>query len=95
MSVHISQRPADICSKPHYIHGIIGCATCFVIDAIVIILWRLLYVWRNRRNDKFVREEGISSEDRALRAQEYGKQDKTDLQNPYVRLSCCVHSTDH
>ncbi|KAF7532051.1 hypothetical protein G7054_g8314 [Neopestalotiopsis clavispora] len=72
---------------PHYIHGIIGCATCFVIDAIVIILWRLLYVWRNRRNDKFVREEGISSEDRALRAQEYGKQDKTDLQNPYFTYS--------
>lgn len=68
---------------PRYIPGTVGCAVCFALQFITIVLWRLVYVFRNRRTQKRLAEEGVSEEERVSRGQELGQQDATDFQNPY------------
>lgn len=69
---------------PRYIPGTTGCAICFALEFIVIVLWRSVYVFRNRRTYKRLAEDGVSDEERINRGQALGQQDVTDFQNPYV-----------
>ncbi|KAJ3571008.1 hypothetical protein NPX13_g5532 [Xylaria arbuscula] len=69
---------------PRYIPGTIGCATAFGLEFIVIALWRLTLVLRNRRRDKLLREQGFTEEDRIAKAKVLGEQDYTDFENVYV-----------
>ncbi|KUI60656.1 hypothetical protein VP1G_07869 [Cytospora mali] len=68
---------------PQYLHGTVGCAVCFALQFFTIILWRFVYVLRNRRTQKRLAEEGVSEEERIIRGKEMGQQDATDFQNPY------------
>lgn len=72
---------------PQYVSGTVGCAVCFALQFITINLWRLVYVFRNRRTQKRLAREGVSEEERISRGQELGQQDATDFQNPYVSCS--------
>lgn len=71
---------------PRYVPGTIGCAVCFGLEFLLIVLWRLVYVFRNKRREKMLREQGISEEDRIRLGKEFGEKDSTDFQNPYVSV---------
>ena len=70
--------------QPHYIPGTVGSAVCLGLDFALIAIWRLVLVFRNRRTEKMLREQGISEEERVKRGGKLGEQDLTDFQNPYV-----------
>ncbi len=58
----------------------------FGLEFIVIALWRLTLVLRNRRRDKLLHEQGFTEEDRIGKAKLLGEQDYTDFENVYVSL---------
>lgn len=70
--------------QPRYIPGTIGCAVCFGLEFILIVMWRLVLSYRNKRREKMMQEQGITEEEQILRGKELGEQDVTDLKNPYV-----------
>jgi hypothetical protein len=70
---------------PRYIPGTVGSVVAQGIQIILIILWRLVLVRRNRRRESKMLAEGISNEERVRRAKELGQKDYTDFENPYVR----------
>ncbi|KAI0908141.1 MFS general substrate transporter [Ustulina deusta] len=72
---------------PRYIPGTIGCAVAFGLEFIVIALWRLTLVLRNRRRDKLLHEQGFTEEDRIGKAKLLGEQDYTDFENVYFRYT--------
>ncbi|KAI1404273.1 MFS general substrate transporter [Hypoxylon fuscum] len=72
---------------PRYIPGTAGCAVCFGLELIVLIIWRITLVMRNRRREKNLREQGITEEERVERGKELGEQDCTDFENPYFRYT--------
>lgn len=84
---------------PRYVPGTIACAACFAMEFVLLVVWRLVYVRRNRRRQRQWQQDGISEEERVAKAQELGEQDTTDFKNPYVSLDakdmvlCCI-STD-
>ena len=57
---------------------------CLALNFLVIAAWRTLFVMRNRRRDRKMREEGVSEADRIARGKELGQMDYTDIENPYV-----------
>lgn len=69
---------------PRYIPGIIGCAVCFGLQFLVIAIWRVTLVLRNRRRAKMMLEQGVTEEERIKRGMEFGEKDSTDFKNPYV-----------
>ncbi|OTB08317.1 hypothetical protein M426DRAFT_263587 [Hypoxylon sp. CI-4A] len=71
---------------PMYIPGMIWCIVCLGAEMVVILLWRSLYVMRNKRRDKRMADLGISEEDRVKAGIEMGEQDCTDIENPFVSL---------
>lgn len=71
---------------PRYVPGIIGCTICFGLEFLVIAVWRLVYVYRNRSTRKRLEDDGISEDERAARGKELGELDTTDMKNPYVSL---------
>ncbi|KAI0122569.1 MFS general substrate transporter [Daldinia grandis] len=70
---------------PRYIPGTIGCVICLGIQMLLILLWRVVLVMRNRRRDRRMMELGISEEDSIKAGLEMGEQDHTDFENPYFR----------
>ncbi|KAL4907802.1 hypothetical protein BDW74DRAFT_166435 [Aspergillus multicolor] len=72
---------------PRYIAGTATCCACFGAEVLVIILWRLWYMYENRRRDRLAAESGLSEEDRHRVGERLGVQDQTDLQNEYFRYS--------
>ncbi|CAN8095405.1 unnamed protein product [Discula destructiva] len=72
---------------PRYIPGTIGCAVCFGLEFILIVLWRTTLVLRNKRREKMMLELGVSEEERIKRGKEYGEKDSTDFNNPYFRYT--------
>ncbi|KAI0376190.1 MFS general substrate transporter [Hypomontagnella monticulosa] len=72
---------------PRYIPGTAGCAVCFGLEFILLIVWRLVLVMRNRRRDTLLREQGITEEQRVERGKQLGEQDCTDFENPYFRYT--------
>jgi ACS family allantoate permease-like MFS transporter len=67
--------------------GTIGAAVSFGIQFVLIVCWRLYYVWQNKRRDKKAAESGISKEEQERLGRELGETDTTDLQNPHFRYS--------
>jgi ACS family allantoate permease-like MFS transporter len=67
--------------------GTIGAAISFGIQFVLIVCWRLYYVWQNKRRDKKAAESGISKEEQERLGRELGEVDTTDLQNPHFRYS--------
>lgn len=72
---------------PRYVVGTIVCSVCFALQALVILLWRLYYMYENRRRDRIMAEQGISKEDQERLAKELGEQGKTDMENIYIRYA--------
>ncbi|KAI1178081.1 MFS general substrate transporter [Nemania sp. FL0916] len=72
---------------PRYIPGTTGCAIAFGLEFLVILMWRLTLVLRNRRREKLLREQGFTEEDRVAKAQLLGEQDYTDFENVYFRYT--------
>ncbi|KAI0446935.1 MFS general substrate transporter [Xylaria telfairii] len=72
---------------PRYIPGTTGCAVSFGLEFLIIIMWRLTLVTRNRRRDKWLREQGLTEEDRVAKAKLLGEQDYTDFENIYFRYT--------
>lgn len=72
---------------PRYVSGTIACSVCFGLEILVIIAWRLWYVYENRRRDRVAADSGKSKEEQALEGQHFGEQDMTDLQNPHFRYT--------
>lgn len=64
---------------PHYIPGLLGCCICFGLEAIVIISWRLWYVYQNRKRDREALAMGWTEEDIARLGQELGAADVTGM----------------
>jgi ACS family allantoate permease-like MFS transporter len=85
-SIHARSVVAQVLTmlQPRYIPGTIGCAVCFGLEFFLIVTWRLVLCYRNKRQDKMMQEQGISEEERIQRGKELGEQDVTDLKNPYV-----------
>ncbi|KAK6951236.1 hypothetical protein Daesc_007767 [Daldinia eschscholtzii] len=69
---------------PRYIPGTAGCAVCFGLEFIVLIAWRIVLVMRNWRREKWLRDQGITEEERVERGKRLGEQDCTDFENPYT-----------
>jgi len=67
--------------------GTIGAAISLGLEFILIISWRLYYVWQNRRRDRKAAESGISKEEQERLGRELGEVDTTDLQNPHFRYT--------
>ena len=67
--------------------GTIAAAVSFGIQFVLIVCWRLYYVWQNKRRDKKAAESGISKEEQERLGRELGETDTTDLQNPHFRYS--------
>jgi ACS family allantoate permease-like MFS transporter len=72
---------------PPTVPGTIGAAVSFGIQFVLIVCWRLYYVWQNRRRDKKAAESGISKAEQERLGRELGEVDTTDLQNPHFRYS--------
>jgi ACS family allantoate permease-like MFS transporter len=72
---------------PYYVPGVVGCAICFGLEFAVLVCWRIVLVLRNRRLDKVIATDGLTEEERALRAKKMGEEDKTDFENPYFRYT--------
>ncbi|KAK3621088.1 hypothetical protein LTR56_023014 [Elasticomyces elasticus] len=72
---------------PRYIPGTIGAAICLGAEALLIVAWRLYYVWQNRRRDKAAAESGISKEEQERLGREMGELNVTDMQNPHFRYT--------
>lgn len=72
---------------PRYVPGTIGCAVCFGLEFLLIVLWRLVYVFRNKRRERQLREQGISEEERIRLGKDFGEKDSTDFQNPYFQYT--------
>jgi hypothetical protein len=72
---------------PRYIPGTITCCVCFGLEVILIIVWRLWYMYENKRRDRLAAESGLSEEELKQMGMQLGMQDKTDLQNPHFRYS--------
>lgn len=77
-------RTAD---APAYIPGTIGCAVCLGAQFVLITVWRLYYVWQNKRRDRAAEASGISKEEQERLGRELGEQNVTDLQNPHFRYT--------
>jgi hypothetical protein len=73
--------------KPRYVPGTIGACACFGIQFVLIIAWRLYYVWQNRRRDRAAAASGISLEEQERLGQEMGERNMTDLENPHFRYT--------
>jgi MFS transporter, ACS family, allantoate permease len=72
---------------PRYITGTIACSACFGLQAILAIIWRLWYMYENRRRDKVAAEGGLSEEEQKRQGVEMGQQDVPDLANPHFRYT--------
>lgn len=72
---------------PRYLSGTIACCVCFGLEIFVIILWRLWYMWENRRRDRLAAESGLSKEEQERLGQELGRKDVTDRNNPHFRYT--------
>lgn len=77
-------RTAD---APRYVAGTAVCSACFGIEVFVIILWRLWYVWENKRRDRVATESGLTKEEQERQGQELGDKDVTDMMNPHFRYT--------
>lgn len=69
---------------PRYIPGTVGCTVCFGLQFLLIVVWRLVYVTRNRERQQRWAQEVITEEERVAHAKELGEKDTTDFKNPYV-----------
>jgi ACS family allantoate permease-like MFS transporter len=82
---------------PRYTSGTIGCAVCFGLEILLICFWRMVLVWRNKRKDAKIQDDGLSAEERVRRGKELGELDYTDFENPYVSeaspISICMALT--
>lgn len=66
--------------------GTVACGVCFGLEFLLILVWRVLLVMRNKRRAKRLQELGISEEERVERGKQLGEQDATDFENIYVSL---------
>lgn len=64
--------------------GTVACGVCFGLEFLLILVWRVLLVMRNKRRAKRLEELGISEEERVERGKQLGEQDATDFENIYV-----------
>ncbi|TVY25264.1 putative transporter [Lachnellula hyalina] len=72
---------------PQYIPGTIGCAICLGAEFVLIAVWRLYYMWQNKRRDRMAAESGVGKEEQERLGREMGERDVTDLLNPYFRYT--------
>lgn len=78
---------------PRYVPGTVACAVCFGLQFLLLVLWRLVYVFRNRQRQRQWEQSGVSEEERLARAQTLGEQDTTDFKNPYVSFPRSLTAT--
>ncbi|KAK6859243.1 major facilitator superfamily transporter [Apiospora arundinis] len=72
---------------PRYVPGTTACGVCFALEFLLILIWRVLLVTRNKRRVKRLQELGISEEERVERGKQLGEQDATDFENIYFRYT--------
>jgi ACS family allantoate permease-like MFS transporter len=72
---------------PRYLTGTIACCACFGAQILLVIAWRLWYMYENRRRDRQAAEAGLSEEDRERLGRQLGEQDVTDRNNPHFRYA--------
>lgn len=72
---------------PRYITGTISCAACFGLQVIVAFLWRLWYMYENRRRERLLAAEGLSEEEQQRRGKVLGEQDTPDMKNIHFRYT--------
>ncbi|KAK8864563.1 hypothetical protein IAR55_001813 [Kwoniella newhampshirensis] len=70
-------------TAPRYIPGTIGCAICLGAEVVLILLWRVYLVYANRKKRNALDAQGLTEEEIARRGEALGKEDTTDLKNPY------------
>ncbi|KAJ7915653.1 MFS general substrate transporter [Mycena leptocephala] len=74
-----------VLDAPRYIPGTIGCAICFALNFILVIIWRYYYVWQNKRRDRAAAASGMSAEEQEAAGRELGELNVTDMKNPHFR----------
>ncbi|KAI5367922.1 putative major facilitator superfamily, MFS transporter superfamily [Septoria linicola] len=57
---------------PRYVPGTIGSCICLGMEFVLIVAWRLYYIWQNRRRDKAAAASGLSREDQERIGREMG-----------------------
>ncbi|KAL2833327.1 major facilitator superfamily domain-containing protein [Aspergillus cavernicola] len=72
---------------PRYMAGTITCCACFGAEVVIIVVWRLWYMYENRRRDRVAEQEGLGKEEIKRLGQRLGAADKTDFENLYFRYS--------
>ncbi|KAK7964292.1 major facilitator superfamily transporter [Apiospora saccharicola] len=78
---------------PRYVPGTVACGVCFGLEFLLILVWRVLLVMRNKRRAKRLQELGISEEERVERGKQLGEQDATDFENIYVSFNTHANLT--
>lgn len=53
----------------------------------LIVSWRIYYIWQNRRRDRKALESGITKEEQERLGREFGETDTTDILNPHFRYT--------
>ncbi|GAB7331297.1 hypothetical protein MBLNU13_g02744t2 [Cladosporium sp. NU13] len=72
---------------PRYIPGTIGAGVSLGLEFLLIVIWRVYYMWQNRRRDKKALESGITKEEQERLGRELGEIDTTDMANPHFRYT--------
>ncbi|KAJ9156528.1 MFS general substrate transporter [Pleurostoma richardsiae] len=72
---------------PRYVKGTVACCIALGLETVLLVLWRLWYMYENRRRDRLAAESGLSKEEQERLGREMGEKDLTDWQNPYFRYS--------
>ncbi|KAJ4203428.1 hypothetical protein FSOLCH5_007733 [Fusarium solani] len=72
---------------PLYIPAIVVCSTMYGLEFVIMICWRMYYVWQNRRRDKAVEEMGMTKEEAERQGRLNAESDMTDYENIHFRYS--------
>ncbi|KAH8650025.1 major facilitator superfamily domain-containing protein [Xylariales sp. PMI_506] len=72
---------------PRYIPAIVVCSIMYGVEFVLVVSWRLYYVWQNKRRDRMETEMGLSKEQAEHQGRIYAESDMTDIENIHFRYS--------
>lgn len=72
---------------PRYVKGTVACCVALGLEAVLLLLWRMWYMYENKRRDRVAAESGLSKEEQERLGREMGEKDMTDWENPHFRYS--------
>lgn len=70
---------------PRYVRGTTIISILLAIQVLVIISWRTMLVWENRKRAREIEGMGLSAEEAERKGQILGAQDVTDRKNVFFK----------